>query len=59
MGDLTSSTGINPLSLFAAFGNKEGLFRRVLQRYVQERNDMIRRALEAPTAQETVATWQR
>ena len=31
--DLTAAMGINPPSLYAAFGNKEGLFRKALDRY--------------------------
>ncbi len=33
MCDLTAAMGINPPSLYAAFGNKEGLFRKALDRY--------------------------
>ena len=33
LSDLTRAMGINPPSLYAAFGNKEGLFRKVLDRY--------------------------
>jgi AcrR family transcriptional regulator len=32
--DLTQAMGINRPSLYAAFGNKEGVFRRALERYV-------------------------
>jgi AcrR family transcriptional regulator len=32
LSDLTEAMGINPPSLYAAFGNKEGLFRAVLER---------------------------
>ena len=31
--DLTAAMGINPPSLYAAFDNKEGLFRKALDRY--------------------------
>ena len=37
IASLTEAMGINPPSLYAAFGNKEGLFRRALDRYVQQR----------------------
>ena len=33
--DLTDAMGINRPSLYAAFGNKEALFRKVLERYAE------------------------
>ena len=33
--DLTAAMGINRPSLYAAFGNKESLFRRVMDRYAE------------------------
>jgi AcrR family transcriptional regulator len=33
--DLTAAMGITPPSLYAAFGSKEGLYRRALDRYAQ------------------------
>jgi len=45
--------GINPPSLYAAFGSKEGLFRAVLDRYEQERKDDLDTILAAPTARDT------
>ena len=33
MADLTKAIGINPPSLYACFGSKEGLFKAVLERY--------------------------
>jgi AcrR family transcriptional regulator len=54
LGDLTYAMGINPPSLYAAFGSKEGLFRQVLSRYLDQRDDLLRNALAAPTAYETV-----
>jgi AcrR family transcriptional regulator len=35
IADLTEAMGINPPSLYAAFGNKEGLFRKAVDRYVE------------------------
>ncbi len=52
--DLTEAMGINRPSLYAAFGNKEGLFRRVLERYVASRSEQLQAALSAPTAREAV-----
>jgi AcrR family transcriptional regulator len=42
--------GINRPSLYAAFGNKEGLFRRALERYLSGPAAGIKAALDAPTA---------
>ncbi len=54
LAELTEAMGINPPSLYAAFGNKEGLFRKALDRYVGIRQDFSRDALDAPTAREVV-----
>lgn len=50
--DLTKAMGINPPSLYAAFGNKEGLFREALERYTNGPACYLREALEAPTGRE-------
>jgi AcrR family transcriptional regulator len=50
--DLTAAMGINPPSLYAAFGNKEGLFRKALDRYWDLQAAAWNEALEAPTARE-------
>ena len=47
--DLTEAMGINRPSLYAAFGNKEGLFRRVLERYIANTGQQLQAALSAPT----------
>lgn len=49
LSDLTQAMGINPPSLYAAFGNKEGLFRHALDRYMGEMAGGCS-ALNAPTA---------
>lgn len=54
LADLTEAMGINRPSLYAAFGNKEALFRKALDRYLQGPADYSRRALEAPTARAVV-----
>ena len=46
---LTQAMGINVPSLYAAFGNKEALFKRVVDRYVQSPASYLPRALEEPT----------
>ena len=48
--DLTRAMGINRPSLYAAFGNKEGLFRRALDRYSEGPAGYVRAALNEPTA---------
>lgn len=48
--DLTEAMGITRPSLYAAFGNKEALFRKALDLYEQEKLAYMRAALEAPTA---------
>ena len=50
LADLTEAMGINPPSLYAAFGNKAGLFRETLDRYVEGPAAYTRAALDAPTA---------
>ena len=50
--DLTAAMGINPPSLYAAFGNKEGLFRQAFDRYWSLRTDFWDEALTKPTARE-------
>ncbi|MBU3067539.1 TetR/AcrR family transcriptional regulator [Nocardia sp. NEAU-G5] len=52
--DLTAAMGINKPSLYAAFGNKEELFGRVLARYLDGPGGYAAEALEAPTAREVV-----
>lgn len=48
--DLTEAMGITRPSLYAAFGNKEALFRKALDLYEREKLDYVRKALDAPTA---------
>lgn len=48
--DLTRAMGINRPSLYAAFGNKEGLFRRALDHYAAGPAAYVREALDEPTA---------
>lgn len=47
---LTKAMGINTPSLYAAFGNKEALFGRVLEHYLESPVAYMSRALEEPTA---------
>jgi AcrR family transcriptional regulator len=48
--DLTAAMGINRPSLYAAFGSKEGLFRKVLDRYAEGPACYLGEALKQPTA---------
>jgi AcrR family transcriptional regulator len=48
--DLTDAMGITRPSLYAAFGNKEALFRKALDLYQREKLEYVGRALEQPTA---------
>jgi AcrR family transcriptional regulator len=48
--DLTEAMGITRPSLYAAFGNKEDLFRKALDLYEHEKLAYVGAALEAPTA---------
>lgn len=57
MADLTTGMGINKPSLYAAFGNKEDLFRKVLERYQQGPAAFITEAVKAPTSREVVAQF--
>ena len=54
LADLTTAMGINRPSLYAAFGNKDELFRKALERYREGPSYYSREALEAPTAREVV-----
>ena len=54
IADLTEAIGINPPSLYAAFGNKEALFRRALDRYETHRDRILNEAFAAPTARAAI-----
>src|SRR5213596_239882 len=54
LSDLTRAMGINRPSLYAAFGNKEALFRKALDRYDDGPAAYVREALEEPTARAVV-----
>ncbi|MEV7218238.1 TetR/AcrR family transcriptional regulator [Kitasatospora cineracea] len=50
LSDLTAAMGINRPSLYAAYGNKESLFRQCLDRYHAGPARHVREALTRPTA---------
>jgi len=53
--DLTEATGLARASLYAAFGDKEGLFRAAVQRYLTKIAAMV----PAPSAAPSGAAWLR
>ncbi len=52
--DLTEAMKINRPSLYAAFGSKEALFRKALDRYAEGPASYLRAAMNAPTARSAV-----
>jgi AcrR family transcriptional regulator len=50
LATLTDAMGISTTSMYAAFGNKEELFRKALERYTEGPSAYLARALEEPTA---------
>jgi AcrR family transcriptional regulator len=54
LSDLTRAMRINRPSLYAAFGNKEQLFRKALDRYAEGPAAYVREALDATTARAVV-----
>jgi AcrR family transcriptional regulator len=54
LSDLTRAMRINRPSLYAAFGNKEQLFRKVLDRYEKGPFAYFQKALAAPRARDVV-----
>jgi len=59
VADLTEAMGINPPSLYAAFGNKDALFRKALDLYETEKLEYTREALEQPTARAVAEYYMR
>jgi len=53
--DLTEAAGVERPALYSAFGNKEALFRRALERYCEQHQRFIPEALAMPTAREVAA----
>ena len=50
LSELTEAMGVTRPSLYAAFGNKEALFRKALDLYEREKLAFMSAALEAPSA---------
>ena len=57
--DLTDAMGITRPSLYAAFGNKESLFRKALDLYEREKMAYIGQAMAQPTARKVAETMLR
>jgi AcrR family transcriptional regulator len=57
IASLTEAMGINPPSLYACFGSKEGLFTAVLEHYDQRRTDFMNTVLAAPNAAKVAETF--
>ncbi|OIK23087.1 TetR/AcrR family transcriptional regulator [Streptomyces malaysiense] len=54
---LTGAMGITRKSMYAAFGNKEELFRKALERYTEGPAAYAARALEKPSAREVATAF--
>lgn len=52
IAQLTEAMGINPPSLYACFGNKEGLLKAALDRYAKLRGAWMDEVVAAPTARD-------
>lgn len=55
--DLTKAMGITRTSMYAAFGNKEDLFRKALERYTEGPASYGERALREPTARQVATAF--
>ena len=54
MADLTQAMGLNPSSIYAAFGDKHALFQLAVNRYMEMRAQYAGKALEEPTLEKVV-----
>ena len=52
IAQLTEAMGINPPSLYACFGNKEGLLKAALDRYTKLRGGWMDEVVASPTARD-------
>ena len=55
VSDLTKAMGLNMSSLYAAFGDKETLFRQVAGRYAEEASALYEKAMAKPTLYEALS----
>jgi AcrR family transcriptional regulator len=54
MADLTRAMGLNPSSIYAAFGDKHALFSLAVKRYMESRAQYASKALEEPTLKRVI-----
>jgi AcrR family transcriptional regulator len=54
IAELTAAMGINPASLYAAFGDKRGLFERAMDAYARHRAPIVEGALSASRIEDVV-----
>jgi AcrR family transcriptional regulator len=54
MADLTQAMGLNPSSIYAAFGDKHALFSLAVKRYMNSRAQYAAKALEEPTLEKVI-----
>jgi AcrR family transcriptional regulator len=54
MADLTQAMGLNPSSIYAAFGDKHSLFSLAVKRYLDTRAQYATEALEEPTLERVI-----
>lgn len=54
MTSLTQAMGLSPSSIYAAFGDKQALFRLAVKRYMETRAQYATEALEQPTLEKVV-----
>jgi AcrR family transcriptional regulator len=54
MADLTQAMGLNPSSIYAAFGDKHELFQLAVKRYMEMRAQYAVKALEEPTLEKFI-----
>ncbi|MFE4539296.1 TetR/AcrR family transcriptional regulator, partial [Streptomyces scopuliridis] len=59
LADLAEAMGISRKSMYAAFGNREQLFRKALQRHTEGPGAFLVQVLQASTAREVAAAPRR
>jgi AcrR family transcriptional regulator len=57
MPDLTEAMGMNRPSIYASFGNKEELFRKALERYMQKAEEKAHQDLDVPDIKDALANF--
>ncbi len=57
MPDLTEAMGMNRPSIYSAFGNKEELFRKALERYAEHAEAYLKDVLKAPKLRDAITQF--